>query len=73
MDRVEKIEDIVKPGDVLRAEVISLDREARKIGLSAKTVAFKGDREESAQYGKSGSAKTSLGDVFGDQLKLKKD
>lgn len=73
MERVEKIEDVVKPGDSLRAEVISLDREARKIGLSAKLVAYKGDREESSQYGKSGSAKTSLGDVFGDQLKLKKD
>ncbi len=71
MDRVEKIEELVKPGDILRAEVISLDRDARKIGLSAKSVSYKGDRDESAQFGKSG-AKTSLGDVFG-ELKLKKD
>ncbi len=72
MDRVEKIEDVVKVGSQLRAEVISLDREARKIGLSAKSVAFKGDREDAANYGKS-TAKTSFGDVFGDALKLKKD
>lgn len=70
LDRVEKIEDVVKVGGTLKAEVISLDRDARKIGLSAKLVAYKGEGD--ASYGKS-SAKTSLGDVFADQLKLKKD
>ncbi len=73
MERVEKTEDVAKPGDTLRAEVISIDRDARKIGLSAKQVTVKGDRAEIQKYssgsGAKGSAKTSLGDLFGDQLK----
>ncbi|MCC6278582.1 MAG: 30S ribosomal protein S1 [Oligoflexia bacterium] len=67
-DRVEKVEDVAKPGDVIRAEVISIDRDARKIGLSAKLVSFKGDRADMQKYAKS-TPKTSLGDIFGDQMK----
>jgi small subunit ribosomal protein S1 len=68
-ERVEKTEDVAKPGDVIRAEVISIDREARKIGLSAKQITVKGDRAEMQKYSKAGSSKTSLGDLFGDQFK----
>ncbi len=68
-DRVEKTEDVAKPGDVIKAEVISIDREARKIGLSAKQITVKGDRADQAKYAKTGTAKTSLGDLFGDQFK----
>jgi small subunit ribosomal protein S1 len=72
-ERVEKIEDVAKPGDTLRAEVISIDRDARKIGLSAKQVVVKGDRAELQKYGSAkGSSKTSLGDLFADQLKTVK-
>lgn len=74
-DRVEKIEEFVKPGDVLRAEVISIDKEARKIGLSAKLVVTKGDRAEIQKYAsgsQKASSRTSLGDLFGDQFKSNK-
>jgi small subunit ribosomal protein S1 len=65
-DRVEKVDDVAKPGDTVRAEVISIDRDARKIGLSAKQVQLKGDRADIQKYSKAGSSKASLGDVFSD-------
>jgi len=69
-ERVEKTEDVAKPGDMIRAEVISIDRDARKIGLSAKQVSVKGDRVEIQKHaGGKSTAKTSLGDLFGDQFK----
>ena len=37
-ERINKPEDVVKVGDTLRAEIISIDQDARKIGLSAKLV-----------------------------------
>ena len=36
-DRVEKPEDVVKKGDVVKAMVISLDKDAKKIALSIKS------------------------------------
>ena len=72
-ERVEKTEDVAKPGDILRAEVISIDREARKIGLSTKLVTVKGDRADVQKYGQAkASSKASLGDLFADQLKTVK-
>jgi small subunit ribosomal protein S1 len=75
-ERVEKTEDVAKPGDVIRAEIISIDREARKIGLSAKQVTMRGERTDIAKYsggaaggGAKNSSKTSLGDLFADQFK----
>ena len=73
-ERVEKTEDVAKPGDIIRAEVISIDREARKIGLSAKQVTVKGDRADMQKYATGnpaakGSSKTSLGDLFAEQFK----
>ena len=42
VDRIEKIEDVVKPGDMLKAEVISLDRDARKKGRIVEAVTAEG-------------------------------
>jgi len=36
--RVAKVEDVVKIGDVLSAEIITMDKESHKIGLSVKLV-----------------------------------
>ena len=36
MDKVEKPEEVAKIGDVLKAEIMNVDLEARKIGLSVK-------------------------------------
>jgi small subunit ribosomal protein S1 len=69
--RVEKVEDVVKVDDTLKAEVITIDKDARKIALSAKLVALREQRADVSEYAKrqTGSSKTSLGDVFGEALK----
>src|SRR5690606_24180737 len=69
--RVEKLEEVVNVGDVVRAEIISIDRDARKIALSVKLVKLREQKADVADYAKkaSASASTSLGDVFAEQLK----
>jgi small subunit ribosomal protein S1 len=69
--RVEKPDDVVKVGDVLRAEIITIDRDSRKIGLSAKLVKLRESKADVEDYVKKATAtsKTSLGDLFGETLK----
>lgn len=69
--RVDKPEDVVQVGDTLRAEIISIDRDSRKIGLSAKLVKLREQKADVEDYVKkaTATAKTSLGDLFGDTLK----
>ncbi len=69
--RVEKPEDVVKVGDAIRAEVISIDKDARKIALSAKLVKLREQKADVADYVKKAttSSKTSFGELFGDALK----
>lgn len=73
-EKVAKTEDFIKVGDVLKAEVISIDKEARKIGLSSKLVKLRDSKADVDDYVKKASAtsKTSLGDLFADQLKAVK-
>lgn len=75
-DRINKAEEFCKPGDVIKAEIISIDRDARKIGLSAKLVKLRDQKADVEDYVKkiTSTSKTSLGDLFGDALKgLKKE
>jgi len=77
-DRVNHPEDVVKPNDVVKAEVISIDRDARKIGLSAKLVKLREAKADVSEYAKkvSTSSRSTLGDLFAGQLinsNLKKD
>ncbi len=75
-DKVGNVEDVVKPGDKIKAEVITIDKDARKVGLSAKLIKLREQKGDVEEYVKKATAtsKTSLGDLFGDQLKgLKKD
>lgn len=75
-DKVNNVEDVVKPGAVIKAEVITIDKDARKVGLSAKLVILRAQKGDVDEYVKKATAtsKTSFGDLFGDQLKgLKKD
>lgn len=77
-DRVNHPEEVVKPNDVVKAEVISIDRDARKIGLSAKLVKLREAKADVSEYAKkvSTSSRSTLGDLFADQLinsNLKKD
>ncbi len=75
-DKIATVEDFIKIGDKLKAEVITIDKEARKVGLSSKLVKLREQKGDVDDYAKKASAtsKTSFGDMFADQLKnLKKD
>ena len=70
-ERITKPEDFCKVGDVLKAEIISIDKEARKIGLSSKLVKLRESKADVEDYVRkaTSTSKTSLGDLFGDALK----
>jgi len=70
-DRINHPDEFVKVGDSVKAEVISIDKDARKIGLSSKLVKLRDQKADVEDYVKkaTSTSKTSLGDVFGDQLK----
>jgi len=70
-DRITKPEEFVKAGDTLKAEIISIDKEARKIGLSSKLVKLRDSKADVEDYVKkaTSTAKTTMGDLFGDALK----
>lgn len=69
-DRVNHPDDVVKAGDQVKAEVISIDRDARKIGLSAKLVKLRESKADVSEYAKkvTTSSRSTLGDLFADQL-----
>jgi small subunit ribosomal protein S1 len=70
-ERVNKPDDVAKVGDVLRAEVLTVDKEARKIGLSAKLVKLRETKADVDDYVRkaTSTSKTSFGELFGDALK----
>jgi small subunit ribosomal protein S1 len=70
-DRINHPDEFVKVGDSVKAEVISIDKDARKIGLSSKLVKLRDQKADVEDYVKkaTSSSKTSFGDLFGDQLK----
>lgn len=70
-ERINKPEDFTKAGDTLRAEIISIDKDARKIGLSSKLVKLRDSKADVEDYVKkaTSTSKTTMGDLFGDQLK----
>ncbi|MGZ3725464.1 MAG: 30S ribosomal protein S1 [Pseudobdellovibrio sp.] len=75
-DKIASVEDFVKVGQTVKAEVISIDKDARKIGLSSKLVKLREQKADVDDYVKkaTSTSKTSFGDMFGDQLKnLKTD
>ncbi len=70
-DKINHPEDFVKVGGTVKAEVISIDKDARKIGLSSKLVKLREQKGDVEDYARKATAtsKTSLGDLFGDALK----
>ncbi len=70
-DRINHPDEFVKVGESVKAEVISIDKEARKIGLSSKLVKLRDQKADVEDYVKkaTSTSKTSIGDIFGDQLK----
>ena len=76
VDKITTVEDFIKVDAKIKAEVISIDKDARKVGLSAKLITLRDQKANVDDYVKKAAttAKTSFGDMFGDQLKgLKKD
>ncbi|MNJ98440.1 30S ribosomal protein S1 [compost metagenome] len=70
-DKINTVEDFAKPGTVIKAEVISIDKDARKIGLSSKLVKLRESKADVDDYVKKATAtsKSTFGDLFADQLK----
>jgi len=75
-DRVDKVKDVLKPGQEVQARVIKIDREARRIGLSIKAANYSAEQlaQETAtyeQFSKSSGASdmTNLGDIFDEAAK----
>ncbi len=67
-EHVEKIRDVLKPGQEVQARVIKIDRDERRIGLSIKAASYDADQlaAEVAAFEKSGDTQqlTSLGDIL---------
>lgn len=75
-DRVEKVKDVLKPGQQVTARVVKIDREGRRIGLSIKAANYSAEQlaQETASYEQftkqsSGSDLTNLGDIFDEAAK----
>ncbi len=70
-ERINKPEEFCKVGDSIKAEVISIDKDARKIGLSAKLVKLRESKADVEDYVKkaTSTSKATLGDIFAEQLK----
>ncbi|MFN7453613.1 MAG: 30S ribosomal protein S1 [Pseudobdellovibrionaceae bacterium] len=70
-ERIAKVEDFCNAGDTVKAEVISIDKDARKIGLSSKLVKLRESKADVDDYVKkaTSTSKSTLGDLFSEQLK----
>lgn len=74
---VAKAEDVVKPGDEVQVKIISVDADARRIGLSIKELepkpapqpAAKQRQPQLSEGTDSEELTTNLGDMFGDLFK----
>ncbi len=71
--RVEDPREVLKPGDDVKAEIISIDQAERKIGLSIKSANRAGELAEVQGYATSSGPSATLGDVFRNKLKGLKD
>lgn len=67
--RVEKPSDVVKVGDRVRTEILSIEPKERRIALSIKQLARSEERANYETYVGERSRKTSMGDILGDKLK----
>jgi small subunit ribosomal protein S1 len=66
-ERIEKVKDHLKEGDEVKARVIKIDKDERRIGLSIKAADYDEDAlaKEVAAYDESGEdLTTSLGDLL---------
>jgi small subunit ribosomal protein S1 len=67
---VKLVTDVVKAGDHVRAQVIKLDPEERKIGLSIRALESKEERDQMEQYmGREDTHQSDLGAALAEQLR----
>lgn len=67
--RIEKPTDVFKPGDMVRAEILSIEPKERRIGLSIRQLSKTEERQAFTTYAGNAEKKTSMGDLLGDKLK----
>jgi len=73
-NHVEKTEDVVSPGDVIKVKILSVNQEEKRISLSLKETTERPPRKEGRSNrrkpttGHSENASVTLGDMFGDLL-----
>ena len=68
--RVNSPDEVCKVGDTIKAEVISIDQDARKVGLSARLATLREQNADVSEYQKKqAKPNATLGDLFSDQLK----
>ena len=67
--RVNHPEEFCKVGDTVKAEVISIDQEARKLGLSIRLASLREESDHVSEYEKKETKPATIGDLFSDQLK----
>ncbi len=67
--RIEKPSDILKVGDTVKAEILSIEPKERRIGLSIKQLGRSEERSAYNTYAGDSAKKNSLGDLLGDKLK----
>lgn len=67
--RIEKPSDILKVGDLVKAEILSIEPKERRIGLSIKQLGRSEERTAYNTYAGDSAKKTSMGDLLGDKLK----
>ncbi len=68
--RVGSPDEVCKVGDMIKAEVISIDQDARKVGLSARLATLREQNADVSEYArKTAKPNATIGDLFADQLK----
>ena len=67
--RIEKPADVLKAGDKVRAEILSIEPKERRIGLSIKQLGRSEERANYESFVGERSKKNTMGDLFGDKLK----
>ena len=68
-ERIDDPRAVLEPGQAVRAEVIQLDAQERKIGLSIKSARRQDDLADAQGFANASEAGATLGDLLGDKFK----
>ena len=68
-ERIEDPRQVLEPGQAVRAEVIQLDAQERKIGLSIKSARRQDDLADAQGFANVSEAGATLGDLLSKKLK----